>query len=41
VREVAPILADQVRVRSVTIGEGEVPSDAFDRLKSSAEIHLP
>ena len=40
-REVAPILADQVRVRSVKIGEGELSSDAFDRLKSSSEIHLP
>ena len=40
-REVAPILADQVRVRSVTIGEGEASSDAFDRLKGSSEIHLP
>lgn len=40
-REVAPILADQVRVRSVTIGEGEPSSDAFDRLKGSAEVHLP
>ena len=41
VREVAPILADQVLVRAVTIGDGELPSDAFDRLKSSAEIHRP
>ena len=40
-REVAPILADQVRVRAVTIGDGELSSDAFDRLKTSAEIHQP
>ena len=40
-REVAPILADQVRVRSVTLGDGELSSDAFDRLKGSAEVHHP
>ena len=40
-REVAPILADQVRVRSVRIGDGELSSDAFDRLKGSAEVHRP
>lgn len=40
-RAEAPSLADQVRVRAVRIGEGELPSDAFDRLKASAEVHLP
>jgi CheY-like chemotaxis protein len=40
-REVAPILADQVRVRSVTLGDGELSSDAFDRLKGSTEVHHP
>lgn len=40
-REVAPILADQVCVRSVTIGADEASSDAFDRLKGSAEVHHP
>lgn len=40
-RAEAPSLADQVRVRSVRIGEGELSSDAFDRLKGTAEVHLP
>jgi hypothetical protein len=40
-RAEAPSLADQVRVRAVRIGAGELPSDAFDRLKGSAEVHLP
>lgn len=39
-REVAPILADQVRVRSVTIADGEAPSEAFDRLRGSSEVHI-
>lgn len=40
-RATAPSLADQVRVRSVTITAGETSNDAFDRLRTSGEVHLP
>lgn len=40
-REAAPSLADGVRVRSVTIADGEASSDAFDRLKQASDVRRP
>jgi hypothetical protein len=34
-----PIVTNECRVASVTVGDGEYGADAFERLRSSGELH--